>query len=125
VVLEDDPLARFSDNILLNFSRPHLSPLLLAPLAKEAGGYGACGDVFRNTADSDYQGLLAAIRRGKAQLDGVPRYGTPGFRPNRQYIREMKRYGVFPASFDVSDEPFDVFQADKTYWKTFWYKPLK
>jgi len=46
IVLENDPIARFSANILLNFSRPELSPLLLGPLAREAGGFGSCGPVF-------------------------------------------------------------------------------
>jgi hypothetical protein len=125
VVLEDDPLTRFSDNILLNFSNPHLSPLLLAPLAKEAGGRGVCGDVFRNAADRDYQSLLAAIRQGKAQLEETPRYGAPGFQPNRQYIREMKKYGVLSDSSDSNGELLDVFQADQAYWKTFWYEPTE
>jgi hypothetical protein len=123
VVLEDDPLARFSDNILLNFSRPHLSPLLLAPLAKEAGGYGVCGDVFRNTDDLDYQRLLTSIRSGKAILDEKPRYGHPEFQPNQQYIREMKKYGVLPPTFDPSDHRLDVFEADQAYWRTFWRQP--
>ncbi|MGA2502359.1 MAG: hypothetical protein ABSH20_31855 [Tepidisphaeraceae bacterium] len=34
VVVENDPMARFSINILLNFTRPELSPLVLGPLAK-------------------------------------------------------------------------------------------
>jgi hypothetical protein len=122
-VLEHDPLIRFSDNILLNFSYPHFSPLLLAPLAKKAGGYGACGDVFRNTADADYQSLLMAIQRGKADLEKTPRYGSPLFQPNRQYIREMKKYGALSESSDSSGELLNVFRADQAYWKTFWYDP--
>jgi hypothetical protein len=121
VVLEDDPLARFSDDILLNFTRPAMSPLLLAPLSKQAGGCGACGDVFRDTSDRDYQKLLAAIEQGRAVLDKKPRYGQADFRPNRQYIRELKRYGVLPESFELGDEPFDVFEADQAYWRTFSY----
>jgi hypothetical protein len=122
VVLEDDPLTRFSDDILLNFTRPAMSPLLLGPLAKAAGGYGVCGDVFRDTTDPDYGKLLAAIERGKAVFDQKPRYGQPGFRPNRQYIRELKKYGVLPKSFELGEEPFDVFEADQAYWRTFWYR---
>jgi hypothetical protein len=120
VVLEDDPLARFSSNILLNYSSPDLSPLLLAPLAREAGGRGVCGDVFRRTDDRDYQKLLTAIRSGKAILDEKPRYGDPDFQPNPQYIREMKKYGVLPPTFDASDQALDIFDVDQAYWRTFW-----
>jgi hypothetical protein len=70
-----------------------------------------------------YFSLLAAIQRGKAELDKRPRYGTAGFRPNHQYIREMNRYGVLPESFELSQQPLDVFQADNAYWKTFWHRP--
>ncbi len=119
VVIDNDPLARYSNHILLNFSRPHLSPLLLGPLAEEAGGYGSCGTVFANTNDPDYRRLLAAIERGKKKLDAKPRYGTPDFRPNKQYIREMVRFGVLPASFDPADS-IDVFASDQAYWRSLW-----
>ncbi|MCR4415504.1 MAG: hypothetical protein NUV77_24095 [Thermoguttaceae bacterium] len=123
VVLENDPIAKFSANILLNFTRPAKSSLLLGPLAKEAGGYGSCGRVFTTTDDPDYRRLLASIEQGKSDLDSVPRYATPGFRPNRQYVREMKRYGILPASFDPQRDPIDVFQADQAYWRSFWHEP--
>ena len=109
-------MARFSANILLNFTRPALSPLLLAPLAKEAGGWQTCGAVFRPTRRPDYRQLLALIEQGKAELDATPRYGTPGFRPNRQYIREMRRYGILPA--EGGDGSLDIFQADQAYWRS-------
>lgn len=123
IVLENDPLARFSSNILLNFTRPELSPLLLGPLAKEAGGYGSCGAVFEDKDDTDYQRLLSAIREGKAVLDSEPRYSTPDFKPNRQYVREMKKYGILPPSFEVATDAIDVFAADQKYWRSSWYRP--
>lgn len=123
VVLENDPIARFSAHILLNFTRPELSSLLLAPLAKEAGGWGSCGQVFANEQDADYQRLLAALRQGKAALEAEPRFATPGFRPNRQYLREMKKYGVLPAAFDPSRDPLDVFATDQAYWRSLWSTP--
>ncbi len=123
VVLENDPIAKLSANILLNFTRPAKSSLLLGPLAKEAGGYGSCGRVFAGTDDPDFRRLLASIEQGKSDLDSVPRYATPGFRPNRQYVREMKRYGILPASFDPQSDPIDVFQADQAYWRSFWHEP--
>jgi mono/diheme cytochrome c family protein len=123
IVRENDPLARFSPNILLNFTRPPLSPLLLGPLAKEAGGFGSCGTVFRDTSDADYKRLLDLISQGKAELDVKPRYGTPQFQPNRQYVREMKRYGILPASFDPLESRLDFFQADQAYWRSCWHNP--
>lgn len=123
VVLENDPLARYSENILLNFSRPEASSLVLGPLAKRCGGYGSCGKVFEDRSDPDWQRLVAIIARAKRALDATPRYTTPGFRPNRQYVREMKRFGVLPVSFDAGRDPLDVFQTDQAYWKSFWYRP--
>jgi hypothetical protein len=123
VIFENDPIARFSGHILLNFSRPELSPLLLGPLAKASGGWASCGAIFHDTQDADYQALLAAIRRGKAVLDAEPRFATPGFKPNRQYLREMQKYGILPATFDPARDPVDVFQTDEKYWRSFWHRP--
>ncbi len=121
IVLTNDPIARFSVNLLFNFSDPPKSPLLLAPLAKSAGGRGSCGTVFESTADPDYQEFLAAIQRGKERLEREPRYGTPDFRPNRQYVRELKRYGALPDTFDPSQDSLDVFAADQAYWRLSWH----
>jgi hypothetical protein len=123
VVFENDPLARFSENILLNFSRPEASSLVLGPLAKKSGGYESCGAVFRDRSDPDYQRLVAAVARNKSALDAVPRYATPDFKPNRQYVREMKRFDVLPPSFNREQNPIDVFQIDQAYWRSFWYRP--
>ena len=117
VVLPDDPLARFSVHLLVNLSHPENSPLLLGPLARDAGGFGSCGDVFKDKEDPDYKSLLAAIADCKARSDTQPRFGTPGFRPNRQYIREMKKYGVLSADFDAATGTLDPFQTDQAYWR--------
>jgi len=125
VVMENDPIARFSPNILLNFSRPEFSPLLLGPLARSAGGFGSCGQGgFSSTNDPAYLRLLAGIRQGKAILDAEPRYGRPGFKPNPQYVRELKRYGILPIEFDASRQPLDYFAADQAYWRSLWTVPL-
>jgi hypothetical protein len=47
----------------------------------------------------------------------------PGFRPNEHYIREMKRYGVLPASYDPARDPVDPYATDCDYWRSFWYHP--
>jgi hypothetical protein len=114
---------RFSPHVLLNMSRPERSPLLLGPLPKEAGGWGTCAHRFSGTQDATCQALLSEIRKGKEQLDRGATFGRPGFRPNRQYIREMKRFGVLPAEFDATRDPIDVFDVDQRYWKLFWYEP--
>ncbi len=121
VVLENDPIARYSPNILLNLSRPERSPLLLGPLARQAGGFGSCGgQVFASASDPDYQLLLAAVRKGKGLFGAEPRFGAPGFKPNPQYVRELKRFGILPASFDLARDPIDCFAADQQYWRSFW-----
>jgi len=114
---------RFSAHVLLNVSRPERSPLLLGPLPKSAGGWASCSHQFQGTEDADYQTLLADLRGRSRQLDAAPRYGTPEFKPNRQYIREMKRFGVLPAEFDPAANPVDGFRIDQEYWKLFWYRP--
>ena len=53
----------------------------------------------------------------KAKAETKPRYATPGFRPNRQYIREMMRFGVLPADFDADNGDIDPFQTDQDYWR--------
>ncbi len=123
IVFENDPIARYSANILLNFSRPALSSLLLGPLSKKAGGYASCGEIFKGTGDSDYQRLLGLIEKAKSALDEEPRYATPTFKPNRQYIREMKKFGILPPQFDLAKDPIDVFELDQAYWRAAWYSP--
>jgi hypothetical protein len=114
---------RFSPHILLNMSRPEHSPVLLGPLPKAAGGWGSCPHQFGGTEDPDYRILLTTIWKHKRQMDQAPIYGMPGFRPNRQYIREMKRFGVLPAEFDPIRDLIDVFETDQRYWKLFWCRP--
>jgi hypothetical protein len=104
----------------LDFTHPELSPILLGPLARAAGGYESCGVVFKDTHDPDYQALLATIAKGQSELDAAPRYGSPGFKPNSQYVREMKRFGILPASFDLTRDALDVFKMDQAYWRSFW-----
>jgi hypothetical protein len=121
VVLENDPIARFSPHILLNFTQPKFSPLLLGPLAKAAGGWGSCGEGgFASTQDPDYLRLLAAIEQGKGILDSEPRFGAPAFKPNPQYVRELKKYGVIPPGFDPGRQTLDHFAADQAYWRSLW-----
>ena len=115
---------RFATPLLFNESTPAKSRALLAPLAKEAGGYGICpGPVFKDTSDPDYQRMLKALDAPSKYLQTAKLYHMPGFRPNKHYIREMKRYGVLPATFDADNDPIDVFETDRAYWRTMWHRP--
>jgi len=121
IVREHD--SRFSAHVLLNMSRPELSPLLLGPLPRAAGGWGTCPHEFQGTDDPDYQALLTLMQDRKKQYDQVPRYGMSGFKPNAQYVREMKKFGVLPAQFDLNRDPIDIFEIEQRYWQLFWYRP--
>ena len=127
-----DPKLKLLRHIVYNLTRPAKSALVLAPLAKKAGGWGEPrpkdGDkptaahlaVFSDTSDPDYQTLLKSIQDTKAKLDAIKRFDMPGFKPRPEYVREMKRYGVLPASFDLAKDPIDVYETDRKYWRSLW-----
>ncbi|MBI2928738.1 MAG: hypothetical protein HYY24_24000 [Verrucomicrobia bacterium] len=67
----DDPRLNTSRHIVFNLSRPEKSLILLAPLAKEAGGWGLC----RKPALSDSRperGLQAASASSSPRVENVP-----------------------------------------------------
>jgi hypothetical protein len=128
----DDPRLRLSRHLVFNLTRPQKSLMLLAPLAKEAGGYGLCvsGDpesaedtqraVFADQQDPDYQKILAVCREGKTHLERIKRFDMAGFVPPAPYLREMRRYGVLP--HDIGDgTPIDCYRTDRKYWQSLWY----
>ncbi|MGA2498359.1 MAG: discoidin domain-containing protein [Tepidisphaeraceae bacterium] len=118
-----DPRLQRSRHNLFNLSRPAMSLALLAPLARESGGLGLCGGkVFADTADADYQKILAMCVAGKAKLDEIKRFDMPGFRPRAEWVREMKRYGVLGADASPDSES-DVYAVEKKYWESLWYRP--
>ena len=118
---------------LYNLSHPEKSMILMAPLAEEKGGYGWCktkstdgqpARVFSDTQDPDYQAILKTIQAAKARLEKIKRFDMPGFRPNEHYVREMKRYGVLPADFDLANDPINVYEVDQAYWRSLWHQPV-
>jgi hypothetical protein len=124
-----DPRTRFSRHILYNLTRPEQSLLLMAPLAKAAGGYGICGKpgeapagIFAGTDEGDYRTLLASILAAKGALDGMKRFDMPGFRPGPEYVREMTRYGILPGARGA-EAAGDVYGTDRAYWESLWYRP--
>jgi hypothetical protein len=140
------PLSRYSRHRLYNLGRPEKSLVLLAALSCNSGGY-AEGEVpsgnsapqtvaedqsrppqpivhptiFADTDDPDYQKILAHVRAAAKKLDEIKRFDMPGFKPNEHYVREMKRHGVLPPSFDLATDPIDVYAIDDAYWRKFWY----
>ncbi|MHC4228389.1 MAG: HzsA-related protein [Planctomycetota bacterium] len=122
----DDPRLRMTRHLVFNLTRPDKSLMLLAPLTKEAGGYGLCKveneAVFANTQDPDYQKILAMCREGKKYLEEIKRFDMPGFIPPAGYVNEMKNYGILPD--DLPDgAAIDVYATDRKYWQSLWYKP--
>jgi len=121
------PLSRHR---VFNLSRPDKSLMLLAPLAKDAGGYGRCrtggvegsGMVLLNKNDPGYRALRALCAAGKRRLEEITRFDMPTFRPPAPYVREMKRYGVLPRDHDMKSR-IDVYKTDREYWKSLWYRP--
>jgi hypothetical protein len=105
--------------ILINRTRPEKSLLLLAPLAKSAGGYAAASVaevksgkvkampvIFANADDPDYQVLLKSIQPYKAQ----PHKG-----PRDRYVK----WGLLPATAAA----FDSHEVLERYWRDPWWKP--
>jgi hypothetical protein len=129
-----DVRVRFSRHLFFNLSRPEKSLMLLAPLARNAGGLGLCRQVdrlgqpdeeipvFADTSDADYQQILAICRDGKRHLETIKRFDMPGFWPNKHYIREMQRYGILPADIG-KDVTIDVYATDRAYWRSLWWPP--
>ena len=119
----DTRLRKWHRHLLFNLSRPEKSLFLKSPLAKESGGFGMGKDgkaVFKSTDDPDYQAIFAMIQDGKDVLEKVKRFDMPGFRPPKSYLREMKRYGVLPASFDLDKDLVDPYEIDRRYWALDW-----
>ena len=117
---------------LYNLTHPANSWLLMAPLAKRAGGNGACREsatsaeakpVFADTNDPDYRVLLTTIETAARKLDEIKRYDMPGFRPHPAYLQQLKRFGVLPKSYEPGKDPLDCFQADEAYYRSLWYRP--
>jgi mono/diheme cytochrome c family protein len=120
--------------LLYDLTNAEQSLVLLAPLAKEAGGLGLCrtsfkdkdaspGNVFTSKNDADFQKAVNEIARAGERLDQQKRFDMPGFRPSRHYIREMIRFDVLSETFDAEVDPVDVYETDRRYWRSLWHAP--
>jgi hypothetical protein len=121
LVLKDDPARYFSWNLLINATRPEKSAVLLAPLRKEAGGWGICPDVFESKDDPDYKIMSVAAADWQVEWQKSCAFGSPTFQVNHQYIREMVRFGILPENTHAAD--VDPYETDRRYWEMFHYKP--
>ena len=129
-----EPGMRYSSHIVFNLSKPANSLFLLAPLSKQAGGYGICrplgskldqphGPIFKSSSEADYKRIHDAIDDAKNHLEKIKRFDMPSFRPNVHYMREMKVYGILTKDFDLAKDPIDPYKTDLKYWKSLWYRP--
>jgi hypothetical protein len=117
-----DVRRRLARHIVYDLSHPEKSMILLAPLAKTAGGHEACGKaILAGTSDPDYQKILAAIEDARRKLEEIKRFDMPGFRPRPEYVREMRRYGILPAGA-ADDAPIDPYALERQYWQSLWYR---
>lgn len=120
---------RFSRHILYNLTRPDKSVLLMAPLAKPAGGYAEDNKdyvhpvIFKDKSDPGYQTILKGIEKTKWLLEEIGSFEMPGFKPRGAYVREMKRFGILPASFDANKDPINVYDTDRRYFQSLWHVP--
>ncbi len=131
-----DAFDRLNINRIYNLTHPEKSRILTAPLARSAGGRGMrkydlktkvfadneIHEVFESTDDPDYQRLLNAIGKVRHYVQTEnPAWYMENFRPNKDYLREMIRYGILPDTFDPAHDSVDVYEADQAYWKSQWY----
>jgi hypothetical protein len=121
LVLKDDPARYFSFHALLNGTRPDHSAVLLAPLTKEAGGWGICPNVFTSKQDGDYRLMARALVNWQRAWQKNHAFGSPTFKVNDQYVREMKRFGILAA--DTRAEDVDPYETDQRYWEMFHHVP--
>ena len=121
VVIKNDPARYFALDVLVNATRPDQSAVLLAPLAKEAGGWGTCPNVFTSKQDPDYQKMARATRNWQTQWQKARVFGSPDFQVNHQYLREMVRFGILPEGTPL--DQIDPYRTDQRYWKMFHYRP--
>jgi len=136
------PFRHYHNELIYNLSDPTRSPILLAPLAKAAGGWGLCDAAaaqrhvanperrkravaFATKDDPDYRKLLTDIRSARDKLMQITRFDMPDFRPTSHYVREMKRFGILSESFDLAVDRINVYDTDRRYWKSLWHVPRK
>jgi hypothetical protein len=110
---------RFSRHVIYNLNTPDQSTILMAPLSKEAGGYGLClknngKPVFENASDKGYIAIFDAVNNSSEYLNSIKRFDMEEYVVSPDYFREMKRFGVI--ANDVPIEEVNPYVVDKVYW---------
>ena len=117
----------WDSHMAINLSFPEKSALLLAPLSREAGGWGTCQEngvgAIEHKSDPVYLTIHSWIKEGKKCLENNKRWDMPGFKPHPYYIREMKRYGILPETFNNETDTVDVFTLERKYFESSWHYP--
>ena len=118
----DDIRRRWSRDLFYNLSHPEKSVLLLAPLAKSAGGFESCG-----------KAVFAEHGRSRLRVDpGRPACcarQTRGDRPIRHAwlspargVRAVRCNATASSARTTrSTRPLDVYATDRAYWASHWY----
>lgn len=124
--LDNPKRSKHASDLIYNLSKPEKSVQLLAPLAQSAGGYGICkkngNPVFSSTSDPDYQTLLKCIEDVKEILNEKKRFDMVDFIPNRQWVREMKKYGLIPVDLNPYETTIDYYDIERQYYESMWAK---
>lgn len=123
LVLDNDPLNYYSWNMIINATNPEESAVLMAPLEKGAGGWGSCPNVFNSKDDEDYKIIEQAAKNWQKEWQKAGRFGSPTFQVNRQYIRELVRFGILPEN--ISPDKINPYETDRLYWEMFIHDPLR
>lgn len=74
----ENSVPTFGPEYRINLTHAERSQMVIAPLAKAAGGLGLCaapngGPVFQDKRDPDYQAMVRALEKGAAMLKLNPR----------------------------------------------------
>ena len=119
-----NPDFRYNRHLLYNLTRPEKSLLLLAPLAKSAGGYEICKSnetestpVFNSIEDSVYQTILQYIDDAKDYLEKIKRFDMEGFKPRPEYLGQLIRYGLITEEQAKDPANCDPYKLERKYWK--------
>ena len=82
---------KYPREVWTRITKPELNRFRLAPLAKTAGGTGACGKaIFSDANDPDYQKILRAFDTVIAMLKDRPRDDMPGSKPDELVCRDTQ-----------------------------------
>ena len=65
---------------------------------------------------------LEDFKDAKAYLEKITRFNMTHFRPEPEYLREMKRFGVLGPEYQPGDL-INVYDTDREYWQSMWHTP--